>query len=347
MQKAAKSRRPARTTQIWRQFWAAVFAAAFAAAAVRAEEINLYTDRQEVFLRAVIAEYESESGDEVNTLFVKKGLLQRVQAEGDSSPADVFLAAGIGPLLDFVEDGRAAPLADPEINAAIPANLRGKNGQWFAVTRRVRALYAAPGAESKVQTYADLAKPENTSVCLRSGAHPYNNALFADIIARRGREAAKKWMLAVKKNMARKPQGKDRAQINAVANGECAFAVANSYYYFHLINNAEAARKKILREKTALIIPQDAHINITGMALARRAPHPEAAVRLMRFLAGKTAQQMLAAQNFEFPARNDIPYPPALRPYRNAVENAEPLLAQTAKLRGIAAALYDETGFDR
>ena len=324
-------------------FWAAVFA--FAAPPAISAEVNLYTGRQEVFLRGVIAAYEKQSGDKVNTLFVKKGLLERVKAEGDSSPADVFLLADIGRLLEFTENGLTAPLADAEINAAIPENLRAPDGAWFAVTRRARVFYASPGAA--IKTYEDLANPKYGGVCMRSGAHPYNNALFADMLRRLGRAAAKKWMLALKKNLARRPQGKDRAQINAVANGECKTGVANSYYYFHLLNNAGAARKKLLREKTELIVPQNAHINITGMALSRRAPHPKAAARFMRFLAGKTAQRILAEENFEFPARNDIEYPAALTPYRQAIENAAPQLAETAKQRKAAAELADEIGFDR
>ena len=116
------------------RFLAAVFAPAFAPAF--AAEVNLYTDRQEVFLRAAAAAYEKESGDKVNTLFVNKGLLERALAEGDSSPADVFLLADIGRLLDFVDNGLTAPVDSPELNAAVPANLRAPDGHWFAVAGR-------------------------------------------------------------------------------------------------------------------------------------------------------------------------------------------------------------------
>ena len=325
------------------RFLAAVFAPAVAPAF--AAEVNLYTDRQEVFLRAAAAAYEKESGDKVNMLFVKKGLLERALAEGDSSPADVFLLADIGRLLDFVGNGLTAPVDSPELNAAVPANLRAPDGHWFAVTRRARILFAAPGAG--INTYEDLADPKYKGVCLRSGAHPYNNALFAGIAARAGRAAAKQWLLGVKKNLARPPRGKDRAQIKAVAAGECKTAVANSYYYFHLINNADEDEKKRLLQNVAPVFPENAHINVAGMALARRAPNPKAAKRLMRFLAGKTAQRILAEENFEFPVRNDVEYPAALKPYRGAVENAAPLLTETAKWRKTAAELVDETGFDR
>lgn len=307
----------------------------------RSADINVYTDRQEIFLRPLISAYEQQSGDKINILFIKKGMLQRLQAEGDSSPADLFLATDIGRLLDLVDAGLTAPLHDAHINRVLAATLRGDH--WFAITRRVRAIYAAPGAT--IKTYDDLAKAAN--VCWRSGAHPYNNALFADIIARRGAIAAKQWLLQIKNGMARLPQGKDRSQINAVANGECDIGVANSYYYFHLLHNAAAERQQLLKEKVKLIIPQDAHVNITGMALAKRAPHPAATKNFMRFLLGTKAQLLLATQNFEFPVRDDIPYPPLLRPYRRAMENIAPALLPIARHRQQAAQLTDEIGFDR
>ncbi len=320
-------------------------AAALLCAAATGDEVNLYTDRQEVFLREVLTAHERESGDKVNVLFAKKGLLERAKAEGDSSPADVFLVTDIGRLLNFVDAELTAPATDANIGDALDKNLRDPKGHWFAVTRRVRAIYAAPGAA--VNTYTDLAKPENRGVCIRSGAHPYNNALFADMISRHGRDDAAQWLRGLKTNLARAPQGKDRTQINAVANGVCNFGIANSYYYFHMLANADEERKKTLRENVAMLVPQDAHVNITGMALARHAPNPEAGQRLMKFLLSDAAQQTLAEKNFEFPARDEIPYPSPLRPYRKALENAPVSLPNIARHRRTASELVDETGFDR
>ena len=308
-------------------------------------EVNLYTDRQEVFLREVIAAHERESGDKVNVLFAKKGLMERAKAEGDSSPADVFLVTDIGRLLNFVDAGLTAPVTDASIGNKLDKSLRDPNGHWFAVTRRVRAIYAPPG--SSVSTYAELAQPENKGICIRSGAHPYNNALFADMISRHGRDEATQWMNGLKENLARTPKGKDRTQINGVADGECNFGIANSYYYFHMLANADDDRKKKLRENVAMYVPQDAHVNITGMALAKHSPNPEAGRRLMEFLLSDTAQETLAEKNFEFPARDEIPYPAPLRPYRKALENAPVSLPNIARHRRTASELVDETGFNR
>ena len=319
--------------------------AAIISSSVTAAEVNLYTDRQEIFLRDVITAYEKQSGDKVNTLFVKRGLQQRAQAEGASSPADVFLVTDIGRLTDFVDAELTTPTTAPELQN-ISANLRDVNNHWFAVTQRARILFASP--DVNVPTYAALAMPQyHNSICLRSGAHPYNNALFADIVGRVGEQQATQWLMSVKNNLARLPQGNDRAQINAVANGNCKVGIANSYYYFHLLNNATEDEKQKLRENVVPIFPQRPHINITGMARAKNAPHPEVAIRFMQFMLSKQAQEMLASRNFEFPVRTDVTYPPQLRPYRDNITNAKPHLLQTAKWRKMASEVAAQIGFDR
>lgn len=321
-------------------------AAAFVASAAGGE-VNLYTDRQEIFLRDVLSAYEKQSGDSVNVLFIQKGLLERAKAEGEASPADVFLLADIGRVADFVDAGLAATVRDPQIESALHESLRDADGKWFAITRRARAIFVAPDSPVP-NSYAQLADAKyRNAICLRRGSHPYNNALFADLGARRGAESLKQWLAGIKKNLARDPGGKDRAQINAVADKECKIGIANSYYYFHLLHNADEKRRAHLRDNVQMIMPEDIHINITGMMRAKHAPNPQAARRLMQFLIGERAQNILAAKNFEFPARDDIAFPPQLKPYKNAVQNAAPLLRQTSEWRKLASELTDETGFDR
>ena len=308
-----------------------------------AGEVNLYTDRQEVFLRDVVAAYEKDSGDEVNILFVKKGLLERARAEGDTSPADVYLAADVGVITDFVAAGLTAPSDDSELNVISPS-LRDPGRHWFAVTRRVRIGYAAPGVS--IGGYDEWADPKwRDSICSRSGHKSYNIGLFAHIIGTRGEAKAKTWLEAVKKNLARKPSGNDRTQIKAVARGECKIGIANSYYYFHLLNSEKEGGR--LRMKVVPVFPDNPHINITAMSLAHNAPHPKAAARLMQFLLSKQAQAMLAEKNFEFPARNDVEWPEILQPYKDAVQNARPQLAATAQYRRAASRMVDDVGFDR
>ena len=315
-------------------------------------EVNLYTDRQEVFLRPALAAFARATGVESNVLFIKAGLLERMRAEGSSSAADVVLVADVGALSDIVSAGLTrkpdAGLA-AELSDAVPAAYRDADGEWFGVTRRARIIYASAERASEVRTYDDIADPKfRGRVCIRSGRHPYNIGLVAHMIATRGEAKAREWLLGVKANLARKPQGNDRAQIKGVLSGRCDAGVGNSYYFFQALRNAddEEARDE-LRAKVVPVYPPDPNVNITGMALARHAPNADNAAKLMRFLVGEQAQKIYAGENQEFPVRDREEWPGELELHRARLQAAGATVKRLAELRMLASRMVEEVGFDR
>ena len=311
-----------------------------------AGEVNLYTDRQESFMRPIIAAFEQSSGDKVSVLFTQSGpLWQRLQVEGASSPADVVLFKDRHVLESYARAGFAQAISDPLLLTLIPPAYRGAENRWLAVTKRARVIFT-PVAEP-LDSYAALAAPaQQGGVCLRPPTHVYNIELFADLLGRMGKDKFRAWLQGLKNNLARPPQGKDRTQIQGVLNGECRAAIANSYYYFNLIARADDEMAQRLREQVRMNVPAQPHINITGMALAKHAPHTDAALRFMRFLASDEGQQIFAKQNYEFPARDDAPYPAELEPYRHTVQNAEPWSYHNGDiLRRQASQIVEEIGF--
>jgi iron(III) transport system substrate-binding protein len=102
---------------------------------------------------------------------------------------------------------------------------------------------------SDVATYAALADPKNKGkVCTRSGSHPYNLSLIGSEIANLGPAKAEAWARGVVANMARAPKGGDTDQIKAVAAGECAIALSNTYYYARIMRSTQAGRSRNCRE---------------------------------------------------------------------------------------------------
>ena len=317
-----------------------------AAGGSAAAEVNMYTDRQEVFLRPVVEAFEQGSGVKVNITFIKKGLFERMKAEGANSRADVVMALDINLLRDFAAAGLTAPVSGDAVLDSAPPDYRDARGFWFGVTRRIRAIYAPKG--SGIKTYEELAEPKHKGkICLRSGAHLYNIALFADIIGRHGIDKGEQWLRAIKDNLARKPQGNDRAQIRGVLNGECQIGIANTYYFFQMLRNDkdEAPRAKLL-EKVEIIIPEKPSVNVTGVALAKHAPHREDALKLMRFLVGARAQNLYASQNFEFPVSDNAEYPQELQPYKEQLKDAAAPI-DTARHRADASRIVESIGFNR
>ena len=203
-------------------------------------EVTLYTTREPGLIQPLLTAFTAQTQVKVNTVFMKDGLLERVKAEGARSPADVLMTVDVGNLLDLVDGGVTQPLKSAAVEAAVPANLRGADGQWTALSLRARVLYAAKELKLSNFRYEDLALPQyKGKVCLRAGQHPYNTALIAAMIAHDGEAKTEAWLQGVKANLGRKPTGGDRDVARDILGGICEVGLANSYYVGHM----KAARK--------------------------------------------------------------------------------------------------------
>src|SRR5690606_3151971 len=209
---------------------------ALSTAAVAAD-VSLYTTREPKLIQPLLDEFTKDTGVKVNTVFVKDGLIERVKAEGDKSPADVLMTVDIGNLLDLVEAGITQPVESKVLNDTIPANLRGADNQWYTLSLRDRVAYVATDLNVDAITYEDFADPKwKGKVCIRSGQHPYNTALIAAMIAHDGIEATEKWLRGVKDNLGRKAAGGDRDVARDILGGICDIGIANAYYVGHMKN---------------------------------------------------------------------------------------------------------------
>ncbi|RQR26221.1 iron ABC transporter substrate-binding protein [Burkholderia sp. Bp9143] len=331
----------------------ALAAAAFAPLAHAAEEVSLYTTREPKLIQPLIDAFTKQSGVKVNTVFVKDGLLERVKAEGAQSPADVLMTVDIGNLLDLVDGGLAQPVRSKVLDDAIPANLRGAQGDWYALSLRDRVLYVEKDLKVDAFRYEDLADPKRKGkVCIRSGQHPYNTALVAAMIAHDGEAATEKWLRGVKANLARKATGGDRDVARDILGGICDVGLANAYYVGHM-KNAEAgtdARKwgdaiKVVRPTFANARSGGTHVNVSGATVAKHAPHKANAVKLLEYLVSPEAQALYAQANYEYPVRANVKLDPVIASFGTLKVDPLPL-TDIAKHRKAASQLVDKVGFD-
>jgi iron(III) transport system substrate-binding protein len=276
------------------------------------EEVNLYSYRQESLIRPILDEFEKESGIKVNVVFAKKGMLERLKAEGVNSPADVVLTVDISRLSAHQEAGVLQPIKSETLEKNIPSQYRDPNGHWYGLSARSRVFFHSKDRvkPEELNTYAGLTDPKwKGRICVRSSSNVYNQSLLASIIAHEGAEAAEKWAQGIKDNLARKPQGGDRDQIKAVAAGECDIAIGNTYYYGKMINGKDDVQRDAA-EKVALFWPnQDdrgAHINISGAAVTKSSKNTDAAIQLIEFLSSDKAQEFYAKSNYEFPVKDGV-----------------------------------------
>ncbi|WP_068088008.1 Fe(3+) ABC transporter substrate-binding protein [Polycladidibacter stylochi] len=315
------------------------------------EEVNIYSYRAPELIKPLLDAFQKETGIKSNVVFASKGLAERIKAEGENSPADVLLTVDIGRLQGAEELGVTQPLNDPEINKHIPANLRDPDGNWFGLTTRARVIYASRDRvkQDKV-TYEELADPKwKGRICTRSGQHVYSIGLIASMIAHHGEDETKKWLEAVRDNLARKPTGNDRAQVKAIFAGECDIALGNTYYMGKMQTNEKDPEQKEWAASVRILFPNSddrgSHVNISGVALAKYAPHKENAIKLMEFLASPEAQSIYAAQNFEYPVLPGAKASERVQSWGNLKPDTV-AIDQIGDLRKKASQLVDIVGFD-
>lgn len=273
--------------------------------------LNLYSARHYQTDEALYSNFTKTTGIRINRVEADDaGILARLKSEGSASPADVILLVDAARLWRGEQDGLFQPVKSAVLDKRIPAQLRGadagQGAQWFGVSTRARVLvYDKTRLKaSDVDSYEKLASPAlKGMVCSRSGSHPYNLSLFGSVLEAAGPQATETWLKGVVANLARAPKGGDTDQIRAVASGECAVAISNTYYYARLMRSAKPEDKAVV-EKTAVVFPNQAdrgtHVNISGAAVARHAKHRQAAVRFLEYLVSDDAQRMLADGNNEY-----------------------------------------------
>jgi iron(III) transport system substrate-binding protein len=320
-----------------------------AAPALAQAAVNVYTYREAALIKPLFDAFTADTGIKVNTISAAQGLEQRIASEGQNSPADVLLTVDIGRLKDAVDLGIVQPVRTEALESLVPAPYRDPNGKWYGVSLRGRVVYASKERVPQTAiTYEELADPKwRGKICIRSGQHIYNNALFAAVVAKHGEAKAEEWLKGLKANLAKKPSGGDREVARDIASGQCDIGLGNTYYWALMLN--KEAERKPWAEATKVILPTfeggGTHVNVSGTALVKSAPHKDNAVRLMEWLASDKAQALYADLNFEYPIRPGIALNPTVAGYGPL--KADPLpIARIGENKKAASTLVDRVGFD-
>ena len=289
-------------------FTALLSTSALAAFGVHAAdtELNIYPARPYQTDEALYGNFTKQTGIKVNRIEAKEDeLLERIRNEGANSPADVFITVDVSRLAHADQMGIFAPVKSALLDERIPANLRTE--RWFSFSTRARIIVYNPELvkAEQVQSYEQLADPGlKGKVCTRSGSHPYNLSLGAAMIKHNGADETVKWASGLVDNFARAPKGGDTDQIKSVAAGECGVAIANSYYLARLMNSTKPDDQAVV-DKIKVVWPNQhswgTHINVSGAGMLKSAPHKEAAVKFLEYLASDEAQAYFANGNNEWP----------------------------------------------
>lgn len=276
--------------------------------AVAEGELNIYSSRHYDADDQLYASFEEQTGITVNRIEADADeLIARLQAEGQNSPADVFLTVDAGRIWRADEAGLLQPVDSEYLESRIPAYLRHPDNHWFGISQRARIIfYDKEDVSNPPLTYADLADDQyEGQVCIRSSSNIYNQSLLGSIIEHEGEEAAKEWAAGVVENFARDPQGGDTDQLKGIISGECDIAVTNTYYFLRgLAGGVEGLSEDI--DRIGWVFPNQsttgAHVNVAAAGVTAHAPNRENAVKFLEYLATDDAQAFFANQNNEYAA---------------------------------------------
>ena len=328
-------------------------AASFTIAAMPANangEVNLYSSRHYDTDERLYDDFTKATGIKVNRIEAQaSALISRIQYEGANSPADILLTVDASRLHEADQEGLLQPVTSEKLEGAIPANLRHPQGHWFGFSTRARVIFYDKARVSEPpQTYEALADPKYKGmICTRSGSNIYMLSLLSSVIEHAGADAAKAWAQGLWDNRAREPQGGDTDQLRGIASGECAIAVANTYYF------ARAIRKPVRGlsdhvDKIGVVFPNQSdrgtHVNVSGGGVLKSAPNKENAIKFLEYLASNAAQNYFAAGNDEYPVVDGVARSASVVKLGDFKADALPL-EKLGDNRAQAQKIYDEVGY--
>lgn len=325
---------------------------ACAIAPAMSDTVIVYSHRQPYLIEPLLDAFTEKTGIKTKVLYSDKGLAQRLKSEGRNSPADLVLTVDIARLSTYDRMGLLAETSSDVLEANIPAHLRSDDNTWFGLSKRSRIIVTSKERVplGEIMRVEDLAKPEwNGRVCTRPGSHVYNRALMASLIAHHGEDEAKRWATNLVNNLARKPQGNDRAQVKAIFEGVCDVAIINNYYYGKMKYSDETAQHDWAKAINIVFPNQGeedrgAHINLSGAGIAKYSKNKEAALRLLEFLSAPEAQSLYAEINFEYPVNPLGEVSDELKSWGAFKEDQLPI-ETIAKLSKPAQFIINETGW--
>jgi iron(III) transport system substrate-binding protein len=279
---------------------------------VFAETIGIYTHRQPFLLAPILKAYTEKTGIEFQTVYAPQGLATRIQTEGENTKADIVLTVDISRIKELADTDLLAPLQSKIIQNNVPAHLRDASDKWTALSLRARIIAVSKERVGKeaITTIEELALPKwKGKVCSRKGSHVYNRALLASLIAHNGAEEAKKWVNGFVDNLARRPQGNDRAQAKAIFTGQCDVVLMNTYYFGKMkFSKKQPEQKEWADSMEIAFFNQEGrgqHMNISAAGILKGSKKKQLAREFLEWLTSKEAQLIYTEVNFEYPVNPD------------------------------------------
>ncbi len=315
-------------------------------------EVNLYSARKENLIKPLLDQFSESTGLTVNLVTGGASeLIKRLEAEGRNTPADLILTTDAGRLhLAKAKDLLQAVDSD-SVKNGVPVHLRDEENMWVGLSQRSRVLvFSKERVKAEdLSSYEDLADPKwKGRICVRSSDNIYNQSLLASLIAHHGAEEAENWAKAVVGNMGRAPKGNDRAQVTAVATGECDIAIVNNYYIGNMVQSSKEAERDAVSQVDVFYPNQNdrgSHMNVSGIGITKHSKNTENAKKLIEFLISDQAQQWYADKNNEYPVREGISVSEIVASWGYPFKQDDLAMSTLGELNSEAVKIFDRAGW--
>jgi iron(III) transport system substrate-binding protein len=329
----------------WLRIAALVAVVATSACTRNADEIAVYSARNEQLIKPVFDRYTAETGVGIRFVTDDAGpLIERLAAEGANSPADILLTVDAGELWHAAERGLLQPIDSQVLQANIPASLRDPADRWFGLSVRARTIvYSTERVKPEdLSSYEALAEPQwRGRLCLRTSKKVYNQSLVAMLIAQHGEQETEKIVRGWVENLATDVFSNDTLLMEAIAAGQCDVGIVNTYYFGRLLRDKPTVPVQLFWADQQ---GSGVHINVSGAGITAHSPHREAAQKFLEWLSQPESQSMFADINLEYPANATVKAAPVVAAWGEFKSN--PInIAKAGELQSAAVKLMDRAGY--
>ena len=271
-------------------------------------EVKVYSGRHYNTDRSVYKKFAEETGIKVRLIEAAGiSLIERLKREGKNSQADLILLVDAARITNAAKAGLLQRIESSSLENDVPNGLKDKNKEWYALTRRVRVMVANPKVVdvNKIRDYSDLADPSlKGKVCLRNRKSPYNQSLVANQIVNKGEIKTREWLSGMISNVSQPFFPGDISIIRAVSKKKCGVGIVNHYYVARMLAGVNGRRDSLYAQRTSVITPTPAHVNISAGGVAKYATNKNEAIKLLEYLASPSGSKGLAAPTFEHPLKD-------------------------------------------
>ena len=267
-----------------------------------ADELTIFTSRQPQLIEPIVEKFSLETGIKVNFLSGNaQELMERIDVEGDNSPADIFMTVDAGVLWQAAERDIFSSTNSKILEENIPSYLRDPENKWFGLSKRARTIVYSNDQfnDNDFSTYEDLADPKwKGKLCLRTSKKVYNRSLMASMIDAYGFEKAKEVVTGWISNLATEVFSNDTNALKAVSSGQCGLTIVNTYYLARLLDDPQYDNLTLFWANQS---DRGVHVNISGAGIVKTSKNKQAATLLLEYLSSEKAQDFYASANKEYP----------------------------------------------